>query len=644
MPNTVHEKLQPLQNVLDEREKELEKIQNLTGEELQEKQTEIEQDVSQKLKDAIPEVRANISAFIKAQENIPDDEKIKESELVLLLDEIVDEMGGEDYPSRDELMEQLGLKTTTSNSEFFNIDENYNLSKEEVRQETYDETVKGPSSLKRDILSVFHEYGKEMETVSSAEQLGDFLRTKWNSVRSLLILQYTKTETGSSNTSAFKEKQEGGMISKLLPSQSIAQNTDLEKFFDAIQEVGGDVDPDVWVNNNGELNQATMEQDVERQIQILVQSAQNENLSSYRKAVLDKDLATEEGLTKKGHELASQLLENVPENFHNTKFEKEYEAYIENTAKKGERAKEFDEWLEERPKQGGIGGIIESLSLLLAKSGLGKIFKQFFGADSWIGKLFGAEESDEEKEDDERFKGSQYKNRRAYEHSKLAEGMVSKSDIESLSWEKVKISDIPMKEDGTPNLSNLVPDDFPKVKTVLKSDKCEFAKTKGFSIADLLWLDANISVRDADTFTVKNGEEESSFGYTAEGLAEAKKCVEEVDVAKQIGEEYSDYFEEALPDEAFTSSTQSYETLQPALKSLLNLDKNEFWKGYQVTPSDMKHFLSVIGGTMGWAWTKKFRNKENTFYVEGSKFKQREGMFGGSNDEFDSVEAFFKTL
>lgn len=659
---SAHESLQPLQDVLDEREKALAEITEETHENLDEASKEIALQTSEHLKSAITETKANLKEYTELLDNMPDSEKIKEVELVTILKEIVSKMKADnpdaEYPSMEQLISDLGLKNVESGTELLQQDEDYNLDLDEIAQATYDETVTPSLNLDTHVMSVYHEYVDELGAVENSAQLGDFLRQKWETVKYDLFQQYRDTPEQGAGDKVFKGKT-AGMLDKILPSDAIAQNSALDKFFHAIQEVGGEVDPDQLVDARGNLDQAQMNSAVETQIQKICKKAETQNLEEYKSAIKPaENFVKGETLTKEGHNKIADLLEDMPDNFNGTKFAKEYEAYVENTAKNGKIAKGFDEWLGERPKKSGLDGMMDNISLLLAKSGMSKLFGKFFGSDSFIGKLFGGEETPEAKADDEEFKSSRFKSRAAYEHNKLAESMVTQSEISDMNWKEVKIKGIEISADGKPNLSAITPDQLVKLKAVLESRTCKFAKTKGMSVADLVWLNSNADAADESGFTLNIESETKTFDYTERGLEAAKEFAAGGSLEQQVGEKYADRFDEPLPASAFEGGVKNFENLKPGMKSFLEDIDSKYWQGESLSSEDVEIFLNKMNADVFDSDDEAFEETNETgeyYSLEGGELVEKENdakkyVFeangtGWTDDvRFDSVKAFIAWL
>ena len=657
MPNPpkVHEKLQDLQDVLDlkaEREKEIKELTGGTAEELEarkkEMNIELARDIAHELKDAMSEFKENLKSYMEVLGNTPDKEKLMEKDVEEILAKLEKEFG----LTASEIMEMLGLKESTDDNEHLSeedvITEEINPDVMSVETDIADATGVKSVDLDKHVMSVYKEYSKEdMAKISTPEEFAKFLQGKWQEVRPTLIKEYA-IQPEQQTESAFTGKQKG-LLEKFMPMNSEVKNPELQKFFHAIQEVGGEVDPDTWVEN-GELNQAVMDQQIEMQIQTLGKKAGKQDLELYKKASSNENLSADGELTKLGYETAAEYIEEIPDKMQKTKFAKEYQAYVENKLKEKEIPKPFDEWLEERPKAGGIEGIMDTVKLLLAKSGLTDILKNFFdfSADSWVGRLLGAEKTDEEKEDNQEFeKQEKYKNKNAWEYAQKAKTFENAEKIQKLDWTGIKIDGIDMGADGKPDLKDITPDDLVILEAIVNKEKPSAlvqARTAGLSLEDLIWMhdnDSDITPTNEKSFVITGSDK--IFKYTEAGLEQAQEILSgDGKIIKQVGK-HAKKFEEKLPSKAFVSADENFENLQPAMQSLLGLPER-YWGDYVFTPEKLDIFLAAMGESGGLFYTKYFRNIDDAFEDVGSSFKVREGMFSWTNSEFKTVKDFIESL
>jgi hypothetical protein len=637
--NEVHEDLQPLRDVLDVRAEEIAKLNLKTGKELTQEDALIAAKVAEDIQIAMNDFEKNIlPAYIEALPNTPERLKIQESDIWNIAGEVGEALG----LSREEVMSRMGLQMVNSSEEFFDLDtegvNEYALSEEEVRQNVYDDTVEGNPSLSKDILSVFHQYSNDQEfsKISTQVELVKFLESKSTIVMNELDAYYIQKNNPTSKSRAYStSKKKSGMDIINSIGKEIYPAT-VQEWFNATNKVGFPaVNPAEWLDpSTGKLNRSVMQEELNIRISELTNGLTDGDIVNYKAALVSPDAKTKEGQLK-----IADYLETVPENYRNTDFESRYESYLEGNAEKGKSSKNFDEWVEESPKIEGIKDWLKKLIFTIP------FLKDLIGGTKF-GEYLGLNASTEDENNDAEFKKDNkgYTSYRAYLRAKEAEGMVTKDDILTLDWKDVLISGIPMSSDGKPNLSNMIPDDFPKLKKVLESENCKFAKTKNLTLEELVWINDNITIKDENCFTITRGDETNTFDYTTAGIEAAKECTKDVDIEEQIGEEYVDYFAAGviLPDKAFTdTANKQFATLQPALKSLLGLDKSKFWKGYELTDGAVTTFLANMDE--GITAQGAFDNSEKTFEPSGDSFDVNgSGWF--TDDSYESVENFIKSL
>jgi hypothetical protein len=658
MTPSVHEKLASLRNVVDTGEgkrKELAAMTDKTEADKKILESELATEMKGLLTTAIVDTKKNIKKYADALEEMPttDEGIIQESELYEeLLAAIIASGGTEaELPTYTQL---LGLKPVSSAEELFTLDSDDTfLDKDEMVQSTYDETVDTESGLDSHVMSVFREYPDEVQLLNSPEELQQFLLSKWETVALPILRQkYAPAVSKSANEKVFSagSSATGSGLEGFVSTKSVAQS-ELDAFYNAIAEVGGSVDDSFFLDKNGRLNEAEATSAIEEQVSKICGKIDPTQFEQYKQAII----LPEAGSEQMGKKMA-QWLEAVPEKFRGSDFEKKYTVYLEKSVKDRKYPKGFEEWLAERPKPGGIGGWIDTIKLLFTQSGLGKLLMDWFGEDTWIGKLIGLgdEDTKEDEVEDEAFKNqTTYTNPLAFKYVK---DYVLIEELSSLDkWEGVSIKDI-NKDNLSAHKKELT-----DIKLILESTDptMMLARKKGLTLDTLKKLNSMkesvILVPGKELFTLKGDIKKKEYTITNEGIGEASTLVETLnpdasDGETLLGAEYAAKFnlDKEFPSNAFTDSNdKKFDTLQPALKSLLKLD-SKFWGTFTIDDGGIAKFLENMGGIIGALGTGKFRNIDTAFQPnsDASKFEVSTGTFRnlGGNPEYDSVEAFFKTL
>lgn len=644
MSSDVHsDVLNPLQKVVDIAADHKEQLAKVTGEELVALTEELDAEMIRVFNEMIADTEKNIKEYAQLLNDpgIVDRNKIEETELYEMLIAALAIVGKTTPEDVTFFLNKLGLKPATDLDEFVELDDNDELDQGEMPQSTYDETVTGDIPLNKQIQSVFLEYSDQIRAytppIESFEDLKNFLSGKILIALVALSDKYTPKESTMEKgafTGASQSESPLGGIADLFMSEGT--ESELGKFYNALL-VGGAVDESKFFDKSGKYNETFARIAMETQIANIFEETNISTTAfeSYKSLLNPPKWDTPEGDLK-----TADFLEGVPEGFRGSDFEDDYELYIQKSLKNNKYPKDFNEWLSERPKPGGIMAIFDQLKLMMARSGLGKLISDFLGEDNWLTNIFGGKKEEEEKSDDFK-KQTRYTNPKAYEYGK---NQMNREELEDpAKWEDVQISGIEMKEDGKPNLSSFTPDKLVILKDVLESDNCTFAKTKDLTLDELVWIKDNVTTRAEDSFTVTNGDDTNTFAYTPEGIIAAKECIKEISIEGQIGLEYVDYFSEgfALPDKAFTDTeNKEFATLQPALKSILRPEMKKFWKeGYHL---EVDKFLRNMDD--GITSQGAFDNSEEAFEQESDDSFQVNGSGWFTDDSYSSVENFMKSL
>ncbi len=574
--------LQPLTDV----PAKIEAIKQETGQDLEKLQQEI-------LDTAIADTKKNIEEYSQKMEGLTEAEKITEAELYELLQKAMETAIG----STEELAKYstlLGLKQISGIAELAGKDDDIYLDEEEMLQSTYDENVDPHTQLDSHVLSVFSEYSSEMEAVTSPEELKTFLLEKWDEVRTLLVQKYAPKTEKTAHETSMKMGDEGMMAGlQGLISQVPGNHTELDKFYNAIAFVGGFVDDGEYVDRDGRLNEAKADQAIRTQIDLICEKATPETFNEYKEA-------TKELTKTQQNEKKETLLKSIPENFQGSEFERKYTVYIEQSfINKNWIPKGFDEWLVERPKPGGIGGMLDSLKVLIAQSGLGKFFKDIFGKGSWIGSLLGyGEKKEDKKEVAEGEEKPEEKKKRIEKEDKIIEELQEPS-----KWDDVNISGIKKKDflgTGTElseeNRKHL--EILQKALNATPGTILAVARTKGLTIESIKTLDEMgekvIFSAENESFTIKGDLDKTPYELNDTDITKAKEVVPKDDIEAILGKDFAKRFDvEKLPDGLFKSGEKTSDNLHKSVQYLLKLP-NTVWGKYKFTEKDCELLAEKI--------------------------------------------------
>jgi len=662
-----HEKLQPLRDLQSD-PKETLNILKQTKEELNIVENEAAEAAKIELDAVLAETKENIAAATD----------IEEAEVLVLIDAVIKDLGG--YMSREELMNDLGLKGTVDNTEFLKLDTKgegkHVISEAELLEEvsasggTAEEGEGSLAGFDKNVTSVFEEYVDEFETavppVKSIEQLKIFLEGKMTAALVTLNEKYAQQTSGveqpASNNSYKNENQGSGTGSGALGSlgalfeDARSENTELEKFHNALL-IEGSISENVEKVMYTEGNARKFMQESIDEIIAKMQEPGSKTFEQYEAV----GKAPETKLGKDN--LRVELLEGVPENFQGGEFEEDYEDYMQKCLADGKRPKNFNTWLDERPKPGGLMGTWDYIKELFAKSGLGKILRDLFGKDSWISNIFGSkEEAEMDEEDEKEMKEAGIKNPAAWE---IKKNLV---EIEELSkpekWNGVKIEGF-LPNDGVELTENelqlrilkLSAEDKDVLKNVLNASASEnsvlvMARAMTFDLPLLTKLDGikgNIEHKAGEnSFTLNDDPSKTPYTITVDGIT---KAANDVATLVKDAEGFAGHEEQVedvsnWSEDAFAGSERIFANLQPALKGLLKLDA-KYWEEFKLDKAKVEKFLDAMVGTGSMVYTSKFKNEEGAFKADGTSFlvKKGGGWLNSEKDEnYTTVKSFFETL
>ena len=651
-----HEKLQPLRDLQSD-PKETLNILKQTKEELNTVGNEAAEAAKIELDAVLAETKENIAAA----------SDIPEAELLVLIDDVIKDLGG--YVSREELMNDLGLKGIVDNSEFINLDEDAVISDAELigggSPENNDDGEVTDNGFNKDVKSVFDEYWQELKTVESVDKLEEFLLVKMEEALTEIENKYKPKEAAKTSPSVHSEAFGGGQSSSFgnlaglgeMFSSEGTEDTPLSKFYKAILYKSSVNEKAFFVN--GKFDRLSAKGAMETQIGMLIEEMKKPGSKTFEQ--YKAELTPPKPGTPKAIKREADLIEGIPENFRRSSFEDNYHKYIQTCIKNEKPAKSFDEWLVERPKPGGIMGMFDQIKVLFASSGLGKWLKDIFGADSWITNLFGGKEEAEEAEDadfdEQKDKPDGYSNRKAYEIMKDQVKIKELSD--ATKWEGVAIEGfIGLTEDALQEkIGTLKPEDKDVLKNVLNASASEnsvlvMARAMTFDLPLLTKLDGikgNIEHKAGEnSFTLNDDPSKTPYTITVDGIT---KAANDVATLVKDAEGFAGHEEQVedvsnWSEDAFAGSERIFANLQPALKGLLKLDA-KYWEEFKLDKAKVEKFLDAMVGTGSMVYTSKFKNEEGAFKADGTSFlvKKGGGWLNSEKDEnYTTVKSFFETL
>lgn len=640
--------LEPLRQVEEEVNKKVDELKELakgTQVEINEfDETSLEGVKKAVLNIQVQKAEEKMREYAQEIKTDPERLKINESELYQTLTAAIIAGGGteEDLPY---YLNMLGMKPAKSASELFDLDANFKVDEAEMLEVTHNKEADPQTGLNSLVTSVFNDYQEDMrkENVTTKDGLRTVLLSKMPRALELLNRKYTSTKKGEKRLADIEpERGMGKQISNLF-SLKPNEQTELDIFYNAL--FGGKIDEKPLLDN-GRLNKIRATELFSQKIEQICGEFDESLASQYQEMIKVPKWGTPESNKK-----MFDLLESVPEEFQGGPFEKKYEKYAEDSIKKDNCVpKGFQEWLSKRPKPSGIGGVIDTIQLLFAQSGLGKLLKDFFGKDSWIGRILGLSDEKEKKmneEEKQKMDEAGVKNPTAWEYKKDIAKMESLQ--KNPKWGEVLIEGITKENVGE------FPKEIDAITSILNSQEetMDIARKKGLTLDTLKKLDGMsaslVLVTGKELFTLKGDKDKKEYTINNEGIGAASSVVESIDEnaeeLDQILGEHSGKF--SLTDQfpintLFTDSNDKrFATLQPALQSLLGLN-SKFWD-VEISDTYMKRFLDNMGGNMGWVSTGKFRNVDNAFQESGDLFEAKEGMFS-SNTKYKTVKEFFEKL
>lgn len=637
--------LQPLHEVeekVNEKIKELKDAAAATNEEFKEfDENDLAPMKKIVLNEQIDKAKENMIEYAEEIKTDPARLKINETELHKTLISAIIAGGGTeaDLPI---YLEALGMKPAKNATELFEFDDDYEVDEEDMLEVTHNKEADPQTGLNSRVTSVFYDYQKDLKNITTRDEFRSVLLAKIPKALELLDRKYLPAKEQTTLSQIEPGKNMGENIKEMI-SFKPSEQTELDVFYNAI--FGGAIDEKALLDGNGRLNKITARELFSQKIEQICSEFDESQAGQYQKMIEVPEWGTADSNQK-----MSDLLDAIPEDFYGSSFAKKYEKYAEDSINLYKKApKGFQEWLGERPKPSGIGGIVDTIQLLFTQAGLGKLLKDFFGADSWIGRLLGVSDEEEQKmEDAEKLKMKEagIKNPAAWEYKK---DIAKLEDLQANpNWENVSIKNITKENVGT------FPDEVDAIKSILDSTEptMNLARNKDFTLDTLKKLDemkeSLILIPDKELFTLKGDMDKKEYTITESGIAEASVMAETLDANTtdvDVLGDYADKFslKKELSDDAFTDlSDKRFATLQPSLQDLLTLD-SKLWGSYKITDIDMEHFLDNMAGNMGWVRTGGFRNVKDAFKESGNSFEVRQGMLSG-NTEYKTVEEFFQKL
>ncbi len=651
-----HEKLQPLDDLLNNSAVDLSVLKKTTHAELKESGDAA----------ALAAVAKLDAALTATKENIKDNLGIiPETDVIMILDDVIKEIGG----SREALMQGLGLKGIADNSEFINLDEDAVISEAELLgggSAGNEEGEESNDGFNKDVESLINEYWDEIKTIPSIDKLEEFLLVKMEEALTELENKYNEKEEIKTNPSAHSDFVGGGQSSLLgglgggLGEMLSSEGTDtpLSKFYKAILYKSSVNEKALF--HNGKFDRILAKGVLETQIGILIGEMEKPGSKTFEQ--YKTKLTPVEPGTPAAEKREADLIEGVPENFRRSSFEDNYHKYIQTCIKNKKPAKSFDEWLVERPKPGGIMGMLDQIKVLFASSGLGKWLKDIFGEDSWITNLFGGEEATEDAEDaafdKQKDTADGYSNRKAYEIMKDQIKIKELSDPKKwggvfiAGFTGLTVEALQTKISGLDDSKKVV---LGNVLNATDGTILAMARKKDFDLPLLTKLngitgDIEHKVGES-SFTLTNDPSNTPYTITVNGITKAVSDAASLVEETEGLEDYEDKIDDInkisnWSDEAFNGE-KKLDNLQPALKGLLSL-KADYWKdGFKLTKDNVDKFLKAMARTGSMIYTSNFENREDVFVESDDSFSvKRDGWFNyfGKDKTYTSVKDFFETL